>query len=363
MASTIHVFVGTKAQYIKTAPLLRLMDERKIGYRLIDSGQHGRLSASMRSELAVRLPDYILGRGSDVSSVPHALRWAAGLAVRLRSPQSLRREIFGGRGGICVVHGDTPSTLMATLMARRARLRVAHLEAGLRSFRFTHPFPEELVRVIVMHLSHLLFAPDGAAEANLARMALRGRVVCLPANTSIEAVRYALGTDGASGLGPAIVTMHRVENLHSSRRVEGLVNLVAALASNHPVRFVMHEPTQLRMARSNLPARLQRAGVELMPLMPHRQFVRSLAEAPLVITDGGSVQEECAVLGVPTLLWRDRSERPDGLGANVVLSHYDPHVVAAFLVDPDRYRRDPLLPAVAPSERILDELLAELHRR
>ena len=100
--------------------------------------------------------------------------------------------------------------------------------------------------------------------------------------------------------------------------------------------------------------------MELSPLVPHHEFVALLRAAPLVITDGGSIQEECALLGVPTLVWRRRTERPDGVGANVVVSGHDPVVEAAFLADPEPYRRAPTLPDRSPSADILDVLVAEL---
>ena len=355
--STIHVFLGTKAQYIKTAPLLRLLEQRGIGYRLIDSGQHARLSASMRTELGVRAPDVVLGGSDDVTSIPDAVAWSARIGARLRSARDIRREIFDDRGGVCVVHGDTPSTLLAALLARRAGLPVAHLEAGLRSHSLRHPFPEELIRLAVMHLSSLLFAPDETAMANLSAMRLRGATVPLTGNTVIEALHHSLQLREPSH-GPAVVTMHRVENLTSRRRVERLVTTVEHLAATMPVRFVLHTPTEEALVRSGLRRRLADAGVQLSTLVPHGQFVQLLAAAPLVITDGGSIQEECALLGVPTLLWRDRTERPDGLNANVVLSHYEPATIQTFIDRPELYRSKPVDLEDRPSEQILDELLA-----
>lgn len=362
MTDRLHVFIGTKAQYIKTAPLLRLMDAREVDYRLIDSGQHASLATELRRELGVREPDHRLGGASDVSSIPAALAWSARLATRLVSGDRLRSEVFGGGGGICVVHGDTPSTLLSTLMARRAGLRVAHLEAGLRSWRLVHPFPEELIRVIVMRWSDLLFAPDAEALANLERMRVRGRVVALSGNTSLEAVRHAAPAEETGG-GPAVLTMHRVENLHRRHRLEGFVDLAARIAAERPTVVVLHEPTATALSQAGLDRRLDEAGVTTLPLVPHRQFVAMLAAAPLVVTDGGSVQEECALLGVPTLLWRDRTERPDGLGENVVLSRYDPATVESFLGGIDGLRRSARRPTVNPSEEILEVLLAELGRR
>lgn len=349
----IHVFIGTKAQYIKTAPLLRLMDQTTTPYRLIDSGQHAALSVTMRDELGVRSPDLALGGDRDVSSIPQAAVWTAGLARRLWSRRRLLREVFGGTGGICVVHGDTPSTLLSTLMAKRAGLAVAHIEAGLRSYRWFHPFPEELVRMIVMRRADVLFAPDQQAMDNLESMRVRGQVIQLTGNTSIEAVRRV--SPVVDGSGSVVVTMHRVENLHRKTRRDRFVRIVERVAAQHPVRFVLHEPTEAAL-RGEALDRLAAVGVATTPLTSHGEFVSLLGAAPFVITDGGSVQEECALLGVPTLLWRDQTERPDGLDRNVVLSHYDQVVIDEFLDDPDAVRRPPRRPDVNPSQQILETL-------
>jgi UDP-N-acetylglucosamine 2-epimerase len=353
----IHVFIGTKAQYIKTAPVLRGLNERGVRYRLIDTGQHARLSGDLRSELGIRPPDVLLGGAENVASVPQALAWAVRVAGRLVSKTRLFNDVFGGKPGVVVVHGDTPSTLLSTLLARRAGLPVAHLEAGLRSGHLLHPFPEEMIRILVMRWSVILFAPDDAAVANLEAMRLRGRVVKLSANTSLEALNHALGESPEPASGPAVVTTHRVENLHRRNRIEKLVELVELIAAVRPVRFVVHEPTEAVLKGRKLDDRLLAAGVELTPLQSHAAFARMLAAAPFVITDGGSVQEECALLGVPTLLWRAHTERPDGLGANVLISGYQFEVVEQFLAEPERLRRARLTTRAKPSDEIIDALL------
>ena len=96
----IHVFIGTKAQYIKMAPLLRRMDDERVDYRLIDSGQHAALAERYRSEFGLRDPDLRMGGDDDVESIPEAVRWALGLSVRLVSRTKLRDEVFGGHDGV-----------------------------------------------------------------------------------------------------------------------------------------------------------------------------------------------------------------------------------------------------------------------
>ncbi len=359
--SLLQVFIGTKAQYVKTAPLLRLLDERGVPYRLIDSGQHAALAAELRTELGVRAPDVTLGGGGDITTIPAAIRWSLTILWRLLDVRRLRRELFGDAGGICIVHGDTPSTLLATLLARRAGLEVAHLEAGLRSRSLLEPFPEELIRRIVMRSSSLLFAPDEVAAANLERRGLGARTVRTSANTVVDALRYSLGDTQVAPTGPAVVTMHRVENLHRPERVRGFVELTTRLAARGPVTFVVHGPTAAAVAAHR--DRLQAAGVAMIDLLAHQRFTRMLAAAPLVVTDGGSIQEECGLLGVPTLLWRAQTERPDGIGANVVLSRYDRATIERFLADPEALRRPPATAQVAPSEEILTVLQDRLAGR
>jgi UDP-N-acetylglucosamine 2-epimerase len=358
----VVAFLGTKAQYIKTAPVLRALDGQGIPYRLVDSGQHSVLAAAFRDELKLKAPDVRLGGPHNVDSIPRAIVWALRLALTLASRGRLRRRVFGSEGTLCLVHGDTPSTLLAALMARRAGLRLVHLESGLRSGSLLHPFPEEAIRMLVTHLAHLLVAPDAVAVENLSRMRIRGRVVPVPGNTSAEALARAVaGGLPEPGSGPAIATMHRVENLHHRQGLEGFVDLVVRVSRKMPTRFVVHGPTAHALSRSGLGERLTAAGTEMQPLTPHSEFIRSLAAAPLVLTDGGSIQEECARLGVPTLLWRKHTERPDGLGANVVLSGYDPATVEAFLSDPECRRRPPNLEVrSSPAEATVAAIAAEL---
>ncbi len=349
----IHVLIGTKAQYIKTAPLLWQMDSRGVEYRLIDSGQHAVLAASFQEELGVRPPDLRLGRQSDVTSIPQALVWTTRLAGRLLSRKRIRKTVFDGRDGVCVIHGDTPSTLLGMLMARRAGLAVAQLEAGLRSGKWFHPFPEEIIRYLVARRSHLLFAPDDQAERNLRAMKVRGRIVAAGGNTVLETLRQV--TPGGQATGPVIITMHRVENLHRRSRRERMASLAEQLAADRQVLWLLHGPTAGALGKARMD-RMDQAGVELSELVGHSEFVQMLAAAPFVITDGGSIQEECAMLGVPTLLWRKHTDRPDGLGANVVLSGYEEAAVRDFIDDPERFRRAVRVPEVTPSERILQVL-------
>lgn len=352
----IHVLIGTKAEYIKTAPVMRELDRRGVPYRLVDLGQHSQLPVSFRTQLGVREPDLRLDSQTDAASIGDALKWAGRLMSHLRSRSHARRHVFGGMGGVCLVHGDTPSTIIATLMGRRAGVPVAHLESGLRSKSAVHPFPEELTRRGVMRLAHTYFPPNDTAERNL-RARFAGRdIVPTGHNTSSEAIGHVWPAKPESR-GPALITIHRVENLHRRARLVDLVTTIERLAKREPVRFLVHQPTENALRGAGLWERVLRSDAQVGPLIPHDEFIEATAAAPWVLTDGGSSQEECAVLGVPTLLWRATTERDEGLGHNVVLTNYDARLVDEVTADPDRYRRPAARPEVTPSSIVVDRLV------
>jgi len=354
----IHVVLGTKAQYIKTAPLLRLMDADSVEYRLIDLGQHGKLTKGLRQELSVRDPDVFLGGAKDITTIAEAARWALKVAFSTLSKHHVATHVFGRRRGIVVVHGDTPSTLLSILFAKRVGLPVAHLEAGLTSGKLTQPFPEELIRRIVMRYADVLFAPDAIAEAHLNQLVSKkrvcGMIVALGGNTGAEQLQ--LGEVTADG--PIVATMHRVENVTSTTRVRQFEALLAKLGADRAVTLVAHGPTKRALRNTGADERLTAVGVTIVDLLPHDTFVKLLASAPFVITDGGSIQEETARIGVPTLLWRDATERHDGLNENVVISHYDPGIVDTFLSGYERLRRAVTPLTTSPSKVALDTLTA-----
>ncbi len=357
----IRVFLGTKAQYIKTAPLLRLMQERDVQYRLIDSGQHGAFSRSLRSELGIKDPEVYLGGKVDIATIPAAVAWSARLAARWLRKRRLIDEVFGPEPGVCVVHGDTPSTFLGALLAKRSGLRVAQLEAGLRSFNVFNPFPEELVRMAVMRRADHLFAESASAYHLLHNMGLAERAILLPANTIVESVLYSCGGRlPEPGSGPAIATMHRLEALTNTTRVRDFLTVLCEAARSTETRLVLHPPTRIALESLRAFPALEASGVDVVDLLSHSAFVRGVAAAPFVITDGGSVQEECSLLGIPTLLWRKTTERPHDLGQNAVLANYDVEMARQFLAQYRRYRLDPSDLTIRPSETVLETLLASV---
>lgn len=361
---TIYVFIGTKAQYIKTAPLLRLLKAAGMGYELIDSGQHAEFSKRLRKELDVKEPDVSLISKGNISTVFEAAVWFLRYVLMvIFQPSRLKREIFVKGSGICIVHGDTPSTLLALMLAKRAGIRVAHIEAGLRSFNLLRPFPEEVIRIICMRFSDLLFTPSDWAYDNLKAMKVKGKVINVQQNTNVEALFHALDNSHVTidvKRPYCLMTMHRVETILNKGRLTFAVELAEKLADKLTVVFILHDPTVKKLQEFNLLHRItDNSKIHSTGLVDHAIFLSYMKDAEFVITDGGSIQEETYYLDVPCLVMRSETERMEGVGTNVRLGDFRSDIIDQFILDYSKMRRGSTTANEHPSEKILEVILAE----
>ena len=361
---TIHFLIGTKAQLIKLAPVMKALDEMDISYRMIDSGQHSETTRSLRESFSLKEPDITLRTGRDISTITHAMTWTFGLAMSaLFRRKHLQKNIFPG-GGICVVHGDTLSTLIGMLLAKSAGLKIAHVEAGLRSNRLFDPFPEELIRLLVMRHADLLLAPSEQAFSNLQQMRLKGRCERIGGNTVLDAIRIASTPPPGITLPEhryALVTCHRLETITNRMRLTRVVDLINKVAKQMPVVFVIHKVTKRWLARYALIDRLDETILKVNSLdYPHFSYL--LKNARCVIADGGSIQEECAYLGKPCLIIRNTTEREDGIGENAILWQFDGSTADQFMKSLESLERHPSHETCTPSAEAAKHIAAELGR-
>ena len=270
-----------------------------------------------------------------------------------------RREWSNAR--LSMVHGDTASTLFGALASRLAGLRVVHVEAGLRSPRWLEPFPEEIIRRVVSRVSAVHYVPDQQAAANLANIG--GEVVDTCGNTLRDALLMALerlpDLSVDRQIQPyAVVSIHRSENLSQPATFRLLMEEVMRAAEVLPVKFVLHPVTRARLKASDWLQKLQHtSGLELLERMDHPRFVELLVGARFLMTDGGSNQEEAAMLGMPTLLLRRATERPDGLGQSIALSNLQRDVIRQFVACHANRTWVPTSPGgQSPSKMLVDHL-------
>lgn len=357
---SVLVIIGTKAQFIKTAPVLQEMDRRGIAYQLVYTGQHSETFDVLEKAFGTRPADDVLVPRFEADTKVSFARWTW---LFWRSAiRRVRRRAWRG-ATLCLVHGDTASTLFSAMAARIAGLPVGHIEAGLRSPRLLDPFPEELVRRLVSRLAQVHFAPDSTVMANL--VAARGDVVDTEGNTLRDALVMALAQMGnvpsTGGTAPyGVVSIHRNENLSNAADFDLLMASVIDASSVLPLKFVLHPATRARISRTSWKTRLEAApDIELMARMDYPDFVRLLVGSRLLMTDGGSNQEEAAMLGLPTLLLRRTTERADGIGERVELSCLDREVIARFVrANADGQWPVRSLPSLSPSMVIVDWIAA-----
>ncbi len=363
-APTLHFFIGTKAQLIKMAPIMQALDRQGVEYRFINAGQHAATIFTLIEQFGLRQPDVSLRQEMDnITRLGQGIRWLGGLLGQaILQPGRVHAEVFGGRGGLVLIHGDTATTLISAIMAKRAGLDVAHVEAGLRSYNILDPFPEELIRLVAMRLADLLFAPDDWAADNLRKMRVQGVIERSGGNTIADTVAFAQSLPApesgpAAGSGYAVMSIHRFETIRSKARLGKVVALARRIGTQRPVKFVTHGPTLNYLERFGLLPELKSApGVEMLPLQDYLDFVAMISRAAFIVIDGGSIQEESAILGTPCLILRNRTERRDGLGRNAVLAESDGTKIGEFLADFERYRCPPAGRAegISPAEHIAD---------
>lgn len=360
MTRTAIFIVGTRAQVVKLAPVLRVAVDRGLPHRVLFTGQHREsiddLVDDFGLESAIDKPDVSQER----STIFSLLGWTPAALVRcIRYLRDLRAQ---GKPPIAIVHGDTMSTLVGAVAARLAGAPLVHVESGLSSGRMLDPFPEELIRRMVFRFTDLAICPnDDAFERMRRRPSVRS--VHTGENTLLDSVRFAVSrVPGLDDLPSRffLASIHRFGNIYSRRRLGLVVEQLMELGGIAPVLFVLHPATEKRLREYGFWTRLASdGGIRLMPRLPYTEFLALLSRAELVVTDGGSNQEELSYLGVPAVLMRETTERPDGLGKNVVFERDIGPGLASFVAGGgcQKLRRDPLVDSdVQPSESTVDAI-------
>jgi UDP-N-acetylglucosamine 2-epimerase (non-hydrolysing) len=358
----VIVFVyGTTAEAIKLAPIARRLADRGVAYEQWLTLQQADTVLSALPALQLPAPDEILanGRGGRPLAGPaDVLLWLGRIVGWvLRHGWSARRRLRARGRAVLVVHGDTMTSVVGAVLARVLGADCAHVEAGLRSGDWRHPFPEEIDRRIVGRLADVHYAPSDAAVSALAG---RRNVVATGENTVVDAVldqALVAGQDTADPYG--LVLLHRFEFLTAPALVQDTLD---ALVRAAPHRMVLVADDQARAALGPRLDALPSDRFTVTDKVPHATFTGLLVGASFVVTDSGGVQEETALLGVPTLIHRKATERRDGLGDNAVLSNWDVAALETFLKGSESYRRAPKTPTTSPSDIVVKDLLTRGYR-
>jgi UDP-N-acetylglucosamine 2-epimerase (non-hydrolysing) len=318
----VIVVLGTRPEAVKLFPVIReLRDEPALDVKVVVTGQHRELVDEILRPLAI-VPDHDLALERSGSSLNELVA-----AIVPRLERMLDELAPPGVAATVVVQGDTTSAFCAALAAFHRRIAVAHVEAGLRSFDPALPFPEEANRRMVAAVASLHFAPTAAAQRHLEDEGIARESILVTGNTAVDALLHALERGGshataASARAPQLlVTLHRRESWLTAGgatppAVESIFAALRDVAQRRPdatVLFPVHPNPELRERAERLLGDC--ANVRLLRPQPYFEFVKLLASSSVVLTDSGGIQEEAPSLGVPVLVARDVTERPEGIEA------------------------------------------------
>ena len=313
----IAIIVGTRPEIIKMSPIIRACEEDRIPYYLLHTGQHYsyEMDRVFFDELELPHADYNL----DVGSGNHGEQTAKIL-------QGIEKILMTRRTDVVLVQGDTNTVMAGALAAAKLHIPVGHVEAGLRSF--DRRMPEEINRVVADHVSDLLFAPTDTARDNLLGEGIPGDKIHVTGNTIVDAVFQNLDIARRKGevlddlgITPGkyfLVTAHRAENVDDRSRLAGIIEGLRDIQEETglPVILPIHPRTQKMLSTFGIPT----GSIRTIVPVGFLEFLQLEANARLVLTDSGGVQEETCILGVPCVTLRENTERPETLavGSNML---------------------------------------------
>ncbi|HKX33108.1 MAG TPA: UDP-N-acetylglucosamine 2-epimerase (non-hydrolyzing) [Blastocatellia bacterium] len=299
--------VGARPNFMKMAPIIAAISrhERPASQVLVHTGQHydDAMSASFFRDLGMPEPDLNL----EVGSGTHTQQTA-------RVMLAFEQVVVDERPDWVVVVGDVNSTMACTLVAAKLSVRVAHVEAGLRSFDRT--MPEEINRLVTDQLADLLLTPSPDADENLLREGVDPRRILRVGNVMIDTLFRQLETARNSSIldelalspgGFAVLTLHRPSNVDEPESLRRLLGALGEIARQIPIVFPAHPRTRGRIQEFGLTVP---DGVRVMAPLGYLDFLRLWSQSRLVMTDSGGLQEETTALGIPCLTLRENTERP-----------------------------------------------------
>ncbi len=306
----LHI-VGARPNFMKAAPVLSALKECGAQQSLVHTGQHydTNMSDVFFQQLEIPNPDINLGVGSGSQAVQTA-------EVMSR----LEPVLLSRKPDIVLVYGDVNSTLAAALVCSKLLIRIAHVEAGLRSFDRT--MPEEINRIVTDRLADLLFTPSRDGDENLLREGVEAEKIHRVGNVMIDSLIRLLpaAKDSAKkGFSDsyALVTLHRPSNVDDAAALSSILESILDVSAKLDVVFPVHPRTRERITKLGINIK----NLHLLEPLPYIQFLGLQTRASVVITDSGGIQEETTYLGVPCLTVRENTERPVTVtqGTNVLV--------------------------------------------
>lgn len=302
----IHV-VGARPNFMKIAPLMEAMRaEPRFAQVLVNTGQHydEAMAGGFFRELNLPVPDRDLG----VGSASHAVQTA-------KVMMAFEEVCLQVKPDLVVVVGDVNSTMAAAIVAAKLNIRIAHVEAGLRSG--DREMPEEVNRIVTDRLADLLLTPSRDGDENLLAEGVPQERIKFVGNIMIDTLQRHLPVAsfdrirGRLPVGPkeyAVLTLHRPSNVDHPETFRGILAALKQIARDMPIVFPVHPRTRTRLGEFGMEAAFD--NLILTEPLGYIDFLSLTSNAKLILTDSGGLQEESTALGIPCLTMRENTERP-----------------------------------------------------
>ena len=364
MLKVINV-VGARPNFMKVAPIVEAMRRRERDFAplVLHTGQHydAQMSDAFFRDLGLPEPDVYLGVGSG----SHAQQTAAVM-------QSFEPVVLKERPDWVLVVGDVNSTLACALVCSKLGIKVAHVEAGLRSRDRT--MPEEINRLLTDQIADLLLTPSEDADANLLAEGIPEKRIRFVGNVMIDSLFNQLKRAETSriredlevqGRDYATLTLHRPSNVDDPETFSRILEALEQIATRLPVIFPVHPRTRARLDEFSFTERVARCeNLRLIEPLGYLDFLRLYSGARLVLTDSGGIQEETTALSIPCLTLRENTERPVtvSMGTNTIVGTNAERITRAAFAALDASRQPRQSARIPPlwdghtADRILDAL-------
>jgi UDP-N-acetylglucosamine 2-epimerase (non-hydrolysing) len=331
MLKVINV-VGARPNFMKVAPIVEAMKrrEREFTPLVVHTGQHydASMSDAFFRDLALPQPDVYLG----VGSASHAAQTAVLM-------ERFEPVVLHEKPDWVLVVGDVNSTLACALVCVKLGVKVAHVEAGLRSRDRT--MPEEINRLLTDQIADLLFTPSADADENLRAEGIPKERICLVGNVMIDSLYKHLERSrqspikeqlGLTNKSYAVLTLHRPANVDDPAVFGRIFDALEKICAQLPIIFPIHPRTRKTIAELGLEERVEKIkNLRLIDPLGYLDFLSLYSCARLVLTDSGGIQEETSVLGIPCLTLRENTERPITVtkGTNTIVGTDPEKIIAA----------------------------------
>ncbi|MFW6008535.1 MAG: non-hydrolyzing UDP-N-acetylglucosamine 2-epimerase [archaeon] len=300
------IILGTRPEIIKLSPLIRRMSDKDI---LVHTNQHysENMDKVFFDELNLRNPNYNLNVGSG----KHGEQTAKML-------EKIEQVLIKEKPNVVIVQGDTNSVLAGALAATKLHIKVAHIEAGLRSGDMN--MPEEKNRIMTDHISDYLFSPTKGTTINLIKEGLNENKIYEVGNTIVDATLENLNLLNEDTTKEYILlTMHRAENVDNKKRLKYLIEELNKVAEKYEIIYPIHPRTKKMLEKFNI--KIDK-NIKLIEPQGYLKFLELQKNAKIILTDSGGIQEEACILKVPCVTLRTTTERPETIevGANILMT-------------------------------------------